>query len=120
MESHNLVCLYTSNRNIVLAEVNTFDMNITNRTTFQTQYIPRKFHLIPFSILWIPDLLGRHVGYSDHILKYICVPQISSHLMCYKYGLWAQKMSLHFLFIPYKMKFYKDMNFNTQVLRFRL
>jgi len=36
MESHNLVCLYTINRNIALREVNVFDMNNTNRTAFQT------------------------------------------------------------------------------------
>jgi len=28
-------------------------------------------------------------------------------------------MSLHFLFIQYKIEFDKDMNFKTQVLRFR-
>jgi len=41
MESHNLVCLYISNRNTPQREVNVFDMNNTNRTAFQTKYIPR-------------------------------------------------------------------------------
>ena len=86
-ESHNLVSLYTSSRNIALWEVTTFDMNITNRTTFQTKSIPRNFRIIPFSVLWIPNLLRRHVVYSDRILQHNCVLQIFSHLMCYKYTL---------------------------------
>ena len=36
MESHNLICLNKRNRNVALREVNTFDMNITNGTIFQT------------------------------------------------------------------------------------